>query len=84
MPQPSDVKPGEGAILSVDGEDLAVYNDGKLKAASAICTHMGCTVGWNAEEKTFDCPCHGSRYRNDFSVLNGPAEEPLEKRKING
>ena len=83
MPDPKDLKPGEGAVMDVNGEDTALYNDGgKLMAASAICTHMGCTVGWNVEEKTFDCPCHGSRFKNDFSVLNGPAEEPLESRKI--
>lgn len=80
---PNDLKPGEGAVMAVNGEDMACYNDGgTVKCASAVCSHMGCTVDWNRDEKTFDCPCHGSRYKNDFSVLNGPAEEPLEPRKI--
>ena len=80
---PKDLKPGEGAVLHVNGEDVCCFNDnGALRAASAVCTHASCTVEWNGDDKTFDCPCHGSRYKNDFSVLNGPAEEALEPRSL--
>ncbi|HEX9985348.1 MAG TPA: FAD-dependent oxidoreductase [Thermoanaerobaculia bacterium] len=76
-----DVKSGEGKIVKVGGRKLAVYRDeaGALTACSTVCTHMKCDVSWNAAEKSWDCPCHGSRFRPDGAVLNGPAKEPLEK-----
>jgi glycine/D-amino acid oxidase-like deaminating enzyme/nitrite reductase/ring-hydroxylating ferredoxin subunit len=73
--------PGEGAVISVDGEDLAVSRDteGKLRAVKAACTHMGCVVEWNKAESSWDCPCHGSRFAADGRVLHGPAVKPLEE-----
>ena len=73
------VKRGQGAIIERDGQKLAVYRDhkGSSVVRSAICTHMGCVVGWNAAEGTWDCPCHGSRFKTDGRVISGPAEEPL-------
>jgi Rieske Fe-S protein len=70
---------GEGRVLDVDGEAVAVYrrDDGTIMQRSAICTHRGCRVGWNRTEQTWDCPCHGSRFRPDGAVLAGPAEAPL-------
>jgi nitrite reductase/ring-hydroxylating ferredoxin subunit len=53
--------------------------DGKLHAISPICTHMKCDVAWNDAERSWDCPCHGSRFSVDGEVLNGPAREPLER-----
>ncbi len=77
------LKPGEGAVADVGGKKLAVYNDkGKTRAASAVCTHRGCTVAWNGKEGTFDCPCHGSRFNSDFSVKHGPAARPLEPAEL--
>jgi Rieske Fe-S protein len=63
----------------VDGETVAGYRDdgGQLHAVSAACTHMGCIVGWNETDRTWDCPCHGSRFELDGSVIHGPAVTPL-------
>jgi Rieske Fe-S protein len=70
---------GEGGIIERQGEKLAAFvaANGELQLRSAKCTHLGCTVGWNPAEKTFDCPCHGSRFAPDGSVVNGPAARPL-------
>jgi nucleotide-binding universal stress UspA family protein/nitrite reductase/ring-hydroxylating ferredoxin subunit len=75
----TELTPGEGGIIERQGEKLAAYvNDtGDLHLMSARCTHMGCTVAWNPGEKTFDCPCHGSRYSPTGTVVNGPAGRPL-------
>jgi glycine/D-amino acid oxidase-like deaminating enzyme/nitrite reductase/ring-hydroxylating ferredoxin subunit len=70
---------GQGRITEHQGQRVAAYRDadGALTLRSAVCTHMGCIVGWNAAEKTWDCPCHGSRFLPDGSVMSGPAEAPL-------
>lgn len=75
-----DVKPGEGKILKLDGQRVAASRDtkGKLSLCSAVCTHMSCIVEWNGAEKTWDCPCHGSRFQPNGDVISGPAEEPLK------
>jgi Rieske Fe-S protein len=75
-----DIAPGSGAVLRVGGERCAVYRDdfGALRAVSARCTHLGCIVHFNDAERSWDCPCHGSRFDTDGSVLQGPAVEPLE------
>jgi glycine/D-amino acid oxidase-like deaminating enzyme/nitrite reductase/ring-hydroxylating ferredoxin subunit len=73
------LKPGEGKILKLNGRKVAAYRDrdGKVIKRSAVCTHMGCIVRWNQAEKTWDCPCHGSRFRPTGEVIAGPAEAPL-------
>jgi glycine/D-amino acid oxidase-like deaminating enzyme/nitrite reductase/ring-hydroxylating ferredoxin subunit len=80
----SAIKPGEGSIVEANGEKCAVYRDekGALHAVSAVCTHMKCIVRFNNAEKTWDCPCHGSRFAVDGAVLEGPAYEPLAHRSI--
>jgi len=72
---------GEGKILKIDGKKVAAYRDdhGALHCLSPICTHMKCDVAWNSAERSWDCPCHGSRFTPTGDVLNGPAHEPLEK-----
>lgn len=74
-----DLVAGEGGIVSSDGAKVAGYRDdeGRLHAVSATCTHLGCEVAWNAAERSWDCPCHGSRFDPDGRVLNGPATKPL-------
>ena len=74
-----EVKRGQGKVLERDGQKVAAYRDpdGSVTLRSAICTHLGCVVGWNPAEKTWDCPCHGSRFQPDGKVISGPAESPL-------
>ena len=80
----SELASGEARVLQVDGDKLAVYRDeqGSLHAVSAVCTHLGCLVEWNGAEQTWDCPCHGSRFRTDGSVIQGPAKRELEPRQL--
>jgi nucleotide-binding universal stress UspA family protein/nitrite reductase/ring-hydroxylating ferredoxin subunit len=75
-----EIEPGEGGIVTTGDHKVAVYRDrdGIVHALSATCTHMGCTVKWNPTDKSFDCPCHGSRFSSTGQVLNGPASRPLE------
>ena len=75
------IKPGEGAIVRRGLAKLAVHRaeDGTITERSAACTHVGCIVHWNGFEKCWDCPCHGSQFLPDGSVLNGPAVRPLAK-----
>jgi glycine/D-amino acid oxidase-like deaminating enzyme/nitrite reductase/ring-hydroxylating ferredoxin subunit len=70
---------GEGRIIEHRGQTVAAYrdDDGVLSVRSATCTHMGCMVGWNEAERTWDCPCHGSRFTSSGDVISGPAESPL-------
>jgi glycine/D-amino acid oxidase-like deaminating enzyme/nitrite reductase/ring-hydroxylating ferredoxin subunit len=77
------VKRGEGKIIERDGAKIAAYRDegGTTILRSATCTHMGCLVAWNAAERTWDCPCHGSRFKPDGEVISGPAESPLPEVK---
>ena len=71
--------PGEAALVAGDGTTVAAYRDadGRLHAVDATCTHMGCTVAWNAVSTCWDCPCHGSRFSVDGQVLHGPATQAL-------
>jgi glycine/D-amino acid oxidase-like deaminating enzyme/nitrite reductase/ring-hydroxylating ferredoxin subunit len=82
----ADVPRGEGRVLLVDGERVAVSRDdaGRAQAVSAVCTHMGCIVRWNDAERSWDCPCHGSRFDTAGHVLDGPASRNLEPRPVPG
>jgi Rieske Fe-S protein len=81
-----DLKPGEGAILEHEGGKVAAARDedGTLHAVSARCTHLGCLVTWNNAERSWDCPCHGSRFAPDGTVLEGPAVHRLERKPLQG
>ena len=67
------IKRGAGEVIDVDGQPAAVYRglDGEIHVRSAVCTHMGCYVHWNDAERTWDCPCHGSRFKVNGDVLGG-------------
>ncbi|MGH3367198.1 MAG: FAD-dependent oxidoreductase [Nocardioidaceae bacterium] len=77
----ADLAPGEGGIVSSNGHKVAGHRDdaGRLLAVSTRCTHLGCQVAWNAAERSWDCPCHGSRFTPEGEILNGPATRPLER-----
>jgi nitrite reductase/ring-hydroxylating ferredoxin subunit len=74
-PTASALGPGEGGVVDHEGVKVAAYRDesGELSVVSARCTHMGCLVAWNQAERSWDCPCHGSRFSTDGSVIDGPA-----------
>jgi nitrite reductase/ring-hydroxylating ferredoxin subunit len=79
VPDPARIPPGEGAVVRRDVTPTAVYRnpDGTSIERSAVCTHLGGVVHWNSTEQRWECPCHGSRFARDGSVLNGPATAPL-------
>lgn len=76
----AELLPDEGKLLQYDDGKYAVYKNarGEVSAFSPICPHMGCTVHWNKAEKTWDCPCHGSRFDTEGRVIEGPAYHGLK------
>jgi Rieske Fe-S protein len=79
-----EIRPGQGAVLRYGLKKIATYRDanGDLHAFSAVCPHLGCVVRWDACEKTWDCPCHGSRFDALGCVVNGPAISDLEPVEV--
>lgn len=80
----SDIKRDEARIIDIEGKKYGAYidNDGKQHIVDITCTHMACTLQWNSAEKTWDCPCHGSRFTYDGAIIEGPAKQPLAKSEI--
>ena len=80
-PTVDDLEAGEGRIVRSGGDTVGEYRDpeGTVHCVSATCTHLGCTVQWNDAEMSWDCPCHGSRFAVDGTVLAGPATDPLTR-----
>lgn len=82
-PLPADVEVGNGEaeVFETDGQRTGAYRDekGELHLVDTTCTHLGCEVVWNSAEKSWDCPCHGSRFSIDGDVIEGPALQPLQK-----
>lgn len=76
----TEIAPGEGKLVKYEGKAIAIYKDesGNIHAVSTVCPHAKCSVGWNSAEKSWDCPCHGSRFTVDGEVLTGPARTGLE------
>jgi glycine/D-amino acid oxidase-like deaminating enzyme/nitrite reductase/ring-hydroxylating ferredoxin subunit len=79
----SELQPGEACVEGIGLDQVAAYKDetGVVHAVSAVCTHLGCIVNWNPAEKTWDCPCHGSRFDTQGGVLQGPATKDLERKE---
>lgn len=80
---PNDLANGEGAVVLVNGKRAGAYKDenGALSVVDTTCTHMGCELEWNSGDRTWDCPCHGSRFSIHGDVIEGPAKQPLTKIK---
>jgi glycine/D-amino acid oxidase-like deaminating enzyme/nitrite reductase/ring-hydroxylating ferredoxin subunit len=78
-----ELSPGEGGIVRRGASKVAAYRseDGTLHAVSAVCTHLGCQVKWNRAERSWDCPCHGSRFDVSGRVIQGPAVKDLEPKE---
>jgi len=78
---PESLAPDEGAVVELNGKRAGAYLDqhGELHLVDTTCTHMGCEVKWNPGERTWDCPCHGSRFDFKGNVVEGPAMKPLER-----
>ncbi|WP_071461528.1 FAD-dependent oxidoreductase [Bacillus massilinigeriensis] len=78
---PDSLGKDEGAAVTVDGKRAGAYRDkdGVLHLVDTTCTHMGCELNWNTDERSWDCPCHGSRFSYKGDVMEGPAELPLKK-----
>jgi Rieske Fe-S protein len=76
-----EIQPECGAVIRRGMKKIAAYRDadGKVQEMSAVCPHLGCIVHWNNAEHTWDCPCHGSRFDAEGTVLNGPSNIDLEK-----
>lgn len=75
----AELNPCEGAIMREGVSKVAVYRDeaGQVHKLSAVCPHLGCVVAWNSTERTWDCPCHGSRFSSEGKVYQGPANADL-------
>ena len=78
--------PGQGTIARIGGRQYAVSRDaaGELHALSARCTHLGCIVGWNGADRAWECPCHGSRFAADGTLVQGPATADLRRERLPG
>ena len=81
-----DLTPGDGRVLDVAGEKVAVYKDpaGRLHGVSPVCTHARCLVQWNPTDTAWACPCHGARFSPTGQVLRGPTKKNLEQRQLPG
>jgi glycine/D-amino acid oxidase-like deaminating enzyme/nitrite reductase/ring-hydroxylating ferredoxin subunit len=77
----SDLGPDQGAVVFHDGKRAGAYRDpeGRLHLVDRTCTHLGCECEWNDGDRSWDCPCHGSRFSYEGDVLEGPATVPLTK-----
>lgn len=76
--------PGEGTVARIGAKQIAAYrdDDGTLHTLSARCTHLGCIVGWSPDDRAWECPCHGSRFAADGTVVQGPATADLPKQPL--
>lgn len=84
LPELSGLGSGEGKVVKYEKNSVALYKDENhvVHAVNPACTHLKCSVNWNAAEKSWDCPCHGARYSYEGKVITGPATKDLEKVEI--
>lgn len=81
-----DIRPGTGGVIEYEGQKAGVYkaNDGEISVVSVKCPHLGCQLAWNQSEKSWDCPCHGSRYDHKGRLLDGPSQTASVACKLPG
>jgi Rieske Fe-S protein len=86
VPNEIDLRPGEGKVVDINNEKVGVYKDtdGNLHTVDITCRHMGCELKWNSAEKSWDCPCHGSRFTYDGDIIEGPALKRLKTYNTSG
>ncbi|HLS53190.1 MAG TPA: (2Fe-2S)-binding protein, partial [Tissierellaceae bacterium] len=79
LPDQIKIKPGEGQTFKYKGERIGAFRDdrGKLHFVDTTCTHLGCELNWNSAERSWDCPCHGSRFTYEGKIIQGPAVKDL-------
>ena len=75
------IKNGHGGIVEYDGQKVGVYkdDDGQIFTVSTKCSHLGCELHWNADESTWDCPCHGSRFDYKGNLIDSPAIKNIKE-----
>ena len=80
---PKDIEPGEGKIVNDNGIKVGIYKDKNGNEYKIIpkCMHLGCELSWNSLDKTWDCPCHGSRYSYSGKLIYGPSKKDLKQIK---
>lgn len=84
MKELDDLAKGDGRVVQHEGRSIALHRDeaGLLHAVDPACSHIKCTVAWNGAERSWDCPCHGSRFSVDGEVLTAPARKPLQSMDV--
>jgi glycine/D-amino acid oxidase-like deaminating enzyme/nitrite reductase/ring-hydroxylating ferredoxin subunit len=82
----AQIAPGTARVMTIDRHKVGVHRDeqGRLHAVAASCSHMGCSLRWNDSERSWDCPCHGSRFDHQGKVLHGPAVRDLQRYPLSG
>ncbi|MPM78905.1 Cytochrome b6-f complex iron-sulfur subunit [bioreactor metagenome] len=85
LPEDINLNPGEANVLKIDSKRVGAYKDedGKIYVVNTTCTHLGCELNWNSAERSWDCPCHGSRFSYTGDVIEGPANKPLKSENTN-
>jgi glycine/D-amino acid oxidase-like deaminating enzyme/nitrite reductase/ring-hydroxylating ferredoxin subunit len=83
VPEDVEIKNGEAKVIEIDGDKAGAYRDEKgiLHIVDTTCTHLGCKLNWNSAEKSWDCPCHGSRFTYEGEIIEGPTVKPLKTGK---
>lgn len=81
----SNIKTDQAIVTKIKGSRIGIYKDqqNNIHAVKTTCTHLGCEVSWNTTERTWECPCHGSRFSYTGEVIQGPAKEPLQTIDLN-